>query len=174
MSTRCHILLEKNDSETKFVYHHFDGYPEGVGEELVGLLSRYNMQNWEPAAIANWLENQDDLYEPDDGIHGDEEYVYVIDCDSHTLRCYEYDGFGDGFGKECKIDGNVFDGTNPVPESNETDTEELPLVFIDIDTYWDSYMQIVAAMVTSNEYDLDDIPRKAKNLIAACINEIRD
>jgi len=170
MSTRCHVILEKKDCETEFVYHHFDGYPEGVGEELVGLLKKYNKQHWEPVAIANWLEKQDDLYEPDDGIHGDEEYVYVIDCDKHTLQCFEY---CNGIGAECKINGNVFDGTNSVDAGDDETNEDPIFDTIDFDTYWESYMKIVSAMIASNEYDLDDIPAKAKAMVSSCFNELR-
>jgi len=172
MSTRCHVILEKKDCETEFVYHHFDGYPEGVGEELVGLLKKFPFKNWEPYVLSTWLSQQDDLYEPDEGIHGDEDYVYKIDCDNHILKCYVYDG---NFDTECKIEGNVFDGTTPVSPTGDNDVEEdeLPLDFMSVDDYWKSYMKIVAAMVASNEYDFDEIPKKAKALIRACVNEIK-
>lgn len=100
MSTRCHIIIrdESNNFECR-IYHHFDGYPEGVGADLKKYLSQRET-NWFGTYIANDLikgkittETMNGLkpdmgYEVTFGIHGDEEFVYIIDCDEQTLKCY--------------------------------------------------------------------------------------
>ena len=35
MSTRSRIGIELEDGSIKSVYHHFDGYPEGLGVKLL-------------------------------------------------------------------------------------------------------------------------------------------
>jgi len=121
MSTRCHILIEsaKEPEQKIFVYRHYDGYPEGVGKELVKFLKTYQIthNDWDNRSIAFGLANMDDQYEIDDEIHGDEEYVYVIDCENQKLTCYEYD---DDFGDEVLIPGNIFQDGKRNEEVNFT------------------------------------------------------
>ena len=37
MSTRCHIFIKQAEKEIP-MYHHHDGYPDGVGAELKDIL----------------------------------------------------------------------------------------------------------------------------------------
>jgi hypothetical protein len=37
MSTRSFIAIENTDKSVTFAYCHFDGYPEGVGRDIVGM-----------------------------------------------------------------------------------------------------------------------------------------
>lgn len=103
MSTRCTILI-KNESEKEEVrlYHHHDGYPEGVGENLKKYLS--NIKYWDVYSIANELikSNEDDEYELTPCQHGDEEYAYLIDCKHRQLKCYKV-GWDEFDWKEKKI-----------------------------------------------------------------------
>ena len=91
MSTRCHIIIKWDDKET-FIYHHHDGYPEGVGTELKEILKSCTSYDWE--TIAEKILGYDDQYEEDSGIHGDEDYIYEIEAkDTYaTLKCYSYSG----------------------------------------------------------------------------------
>ncbi len=89
MSTRAHIrIIEGND--TFLLYHHHDGYPEGVGSDLKQFLSQRRW--WYADEIANDLIkgklDKDDEYEIASCLHGDEAYIYVINCDDRTLKCY--------------------------------------------------------------------------------------
>ena len=74
------------------LYHHCDGYPEGIGRDLKQFL--HAKKWWFASEIANDLIKQrgikDDGYEVTTCVHGDEEYIYVIDCDKKTLKCYEH------------------------------------------------------------------------------------
>ena len=104
MSTRCNIII-KDGPRRITLYHHHDGYPEGVGTELQDYLRRKWSQDWrhgwEGFYIANDLVKghilyplssdgrEDDEYEVTSGLHGDVEYVYVINCRAMAIRCYE-------------------------------------------------------------------------------------
>lgn len=100
MSTRCHIVvreIEETDNarylcKGHYVYHHCDGYPEGVGSELKEILESCPSYDWE--TIMEKILNYSDEYEEDSGIHGDEEYIYEIDSENtHAiLKCYSSDG----------------------------------------------------------------------------------
>lgn len=93
MSTRANIRIIDGDDQI-LIYHHCDGYPEGVGAELKTFLSRHK-GGWDAEDIARGLVTMKDEwnsfpYEPAICLHGDEEYVYVIDCVKNTLTCYRH------------------------------------------------------------------------------------
>lgn len=100
MSTRCHVIVIDSNDESHYVYHHCDGYPEGVGKDLKKILSKCSESgeyDWE--CILEEMMKYDDSYEEDSGIHGDEEYLYYIrtnDKDCITLDCYSYSFEGIG------------------------------------------------------------------------------
>ena len=77
-------MTEKNGE--KWFYHHFDGYPEGVGEKLKSILS--NAKDWNINTLSELL-LKTPQFEETDGQHGDEEYAYLIDCDKMTLTCFK-------------------------------------------------------------------------------------
>lgn len=89
MSTRAHIRI-KDGRDLFLLYHHHDGYPEGIGVDLKKFLSAKNY--WCGDCIANELvkSKDDDEYEITSCLHGDEEYIYVIDCNNKTLKCYKH------------------------------------------------------------------------------------
>ena len=97
MSTRATILIKsKKQNEQVRIYHHFDGYPEGVGADLKGYLK--TLQWWDVYDMANDLikgkcgivDRKPDMgYDLTSCQHGDEEYAYLIDCDNKTLKCYK-------------------------------------------------------------------------------------
>ena len=97
MSTRATILIKsKEQNEEVRVYHHCDGYPDGIGIDMKAYLK--TVAYWDVYQIANDLikgecgmvgNRHDDGYELTPCQHGDEEYAYLIDCDNKTLTCYE-------------------------------------------------------------------------------------
>lgn len=102
MSTRCHLIVRGavNDTpdEWTYIYHHFDGYPEGVGKDIASKFNEVIKPNvvghkYTLDDIVDFICDIEDGYEVDDGLHGDEEYVYVITLDEHkegvTIVCYE-------------------------------------------------------------------------------------
>lgn len=90
MSTRAHIRIQDKEN-VQYIYHHCDGYPEGVGEELKEMMeSMAKYKEWTPDFVHRSITNSDDSYEDaPEGQHGDEEYAYLIDCDDRTLTCYK-------------------------------------------------------------------------------------
>ena len=123
MSTRCNIII-KDGAERIYLYHHHDGYPMGVGTELQDYLQRKWGESWRSywcgTSIANDLvkghinyplakePHEDDEYEVTYGLHGDVEYVYVINCRARTIRCYSIP-WDDEFHKDFRIQwGKVF------------------------------------------------------------------
>ena len=85
MSTRGIIRVKQNDKQVD-VYRHYDCYPMGLGAELVEYLD--DIQDWYGNRIVKYITEKLDgevtLYN-----HADIEYMYVIDCDKNTLKCYQ-------------------------------------------------------------------------------------
>ena len=89
MSTRCSVIISSNGCKSKYLYHHCDGYPEGVGEELKKiLLNNPNLNT--PNEICDYINTVDSAYEYSSGVHDDIEYLYTINIDSHKLFCTDY------------------------------------------------------------------------------------
>jgi len=88
MSTRATIKIIKKGRKPVWMYHHCDGYPDGVGVDLLDLLSYYDNKKWLPNDLSDYINQNDYDYEFTEGQHGDEDYGYLIDCDKHTLKCY--------------------------------------------------------------------------------------
>ena len=100
MSTRSNILIIKKDSDNKFFvtqyYHHYDGYLEGVGEEL----RLYAITGVGVSAISNEalevsiekILSEDPEYDREDSynfseedeLHGDIEYLYILDVAKYS------------------------------------------------------------------------------------------
>lgn len=97
MSTRAFIRI-KNKEERISLFCRWDGDPEGIGLELKGFLSR--QENWSPESIAfcllrdpginQYFISRERLFFTDE-IHGTEDYVYIIDTKTKTLKCYEHE-----------------------------------------------------------------------------------
>lgn len=100
MSTRCIIVIrdywmnksEKIEKEIT-LYHHYDGYPSGVGKFLMDVIypSLISTNNIDGIIVANkLLKNKDDTgFEVTWYTHSDIEYKYVIDVPAKSIYCYE-------------------------------------------------------------------------------------
>lgn len=98
MSTRCCLIIKSgySDNSRIVLYHHHDGYPEGVGVQLKKVLSGY--KDWQIREHAlRFLPNElvkneaglnDNEWEITTEVHGDIDYLYVLNCKARTLRCY--------------------------------------------------------------------------------------
>lgn len=91
MSTRATIAVEsKQDKEFFRIYHHHDGYPQGVGADLVKQMDKLyaDRKFWYAEEIVNHLiKLPNDEYEITSCVHGDEEYFYIIDVDHQKVLC---------------------------------------------------------------------------------------
>jgi hypothetical protein len=90
MSTRCNIIV-RDDKNQYTLYHHRDGYPDGVGKDLY-----YKFKSWtqdsnklSATKLVNKLlkDKEDDGYELTTGLHADIEYLYEIDCIYGYVKC---------------------------------------------------------------------------------------
>lgn len=78
MSTRANVIVKKGDRSLYF-YRHCDGYPEELGEDLIDCLVSDPVDT-----LFNIIENCN--LELTDSIHGDIEYLYIIDLDGKLYR----------------------------------------------------------------------------------------
>ncbi len=97
MSTRCVIRIKRGSVGSVDLYHHCDGYPEGVGVQLLATIERWfegrpGGHEMDSEILANRLvKNEDeklndDSYEITLAKHVDLEYFYEIDFgDSDSL-----------------------------------------------------------------------------------------
>lgn len=104
MCTRCNIIVWNNtdSQEPKFVaqiYHHSDGYLEGVGAELASrIVSFLGEVKDSPADFVTEMSNDDPSYEIDDYVtdkpypHSDIEWRYDVffGADNIVVKCKEY------------------------------------------------------------------------------------
>ena len=93
MSTRCNVIVKENDGKFFQLYHHHDGYPEGVGvglEEYIEQMGPEHLRDGEK--FAKFLcDIQDDEYEYEGTNicpHRDIEYLYYIDLQEQFIYCY--------------------------------------------------------------------------------------
>ena len=125
MGTRANILLISPDNEVTQIYHHFDGYLYGVGEELrwfllcsVGISSLYKDTAVYDAFID--IISSDDSYEKDDDfelsddnrLHWDIEFLYVIkDTNLYCVNEWDlrnkFNTYSDLIDYVCKEDNKV-------------------------------------------------------------------
>lgn len=172
MSTRCHIVIKKEGFDRMYVYHHCDGYPSGVGADLVDMLKDYKFNDWTPSALARYIEDTDSGYEIDTDIHGDEDYIYEINCDNMTLKCYSadyYDEEVDDNEDAIEIPGNMdFSVYNTSPE---------PVSTTKMSIYFDTLVRISCAILSNPSYaglDENAVLMKALTMTLNLYNHIND
>lgn len=98
MSTRCCVKVVRNFGEAgttdriekAMLYHHHDGYPEGVGVDLKNRSLKWPSYYgiWDMDEIVNSLiKDTKDEYEFTVYDHTDIEYLYTINCNKMTITC---------------------------------------------------------------------------------------
>ena len=116
MSTRSNTVIK--DMETgieAYLYRHFDGYISGAGVEQAGYvnLMQKEMQHPTIEAVEDWYIKNGDGYEETSGIHGDVEYIYVLELNGpkskFNLRAFETKLFATNGGKSAVKDKEVTD-----------------------------------------------------------------
>lgn len=92
MSTRCQIKVTYLQ-QSLLIYHHWDGYPEGVGFDLIK--RQKQLKTWNGNVITNELvkDKEDNGYEIAFQVHTDLDYWYEIDCNRKTIRCWKVKGY---------------------------------------------------------------------------------
>ena len=95
MSTRCNIIVKDETGNRIYLYHHSDGYPEGVGTDLAHWAKTRNWGKYCNSAhhIATALLKglpspfygyEDRDYELTSGLHGDIDYFYIVNLYSNA------------------------------------------------------------------------------------------
>ena len=128
MSTRANVVIKKSDDKGAVnyaqLYHHHDGYCSGLGNDLSEYMAEIEAMSDEekknilktPVSLAKWFaaDERNDEFEYEGTnvyLHGDIEYLYVIDLTTETITCYsiwDWDGEIDdlakvnGEAKQCK------------------------------------------------------------------------
>ena len=151
MSTRAYIRIKKDGEDAVQFHHHCDGYPSGVGSDLVNLLRRY-IGEWSPVKLGTFINKEDDDFEfIDCGPSWDHEYLYLIDCNKKELSCYYKGITSRGENQEdyfladkLFIEDNIFDGRK---------IESSPVT---IESDWSSFRReaakdILCSLLTGNE-----------------------
>lgn len=93
MSTRSTITIKGNYATLK-LYHHCDGYPEGVGFDLMNRFYKKFQNEIYPDfndVCNNLVKDTNDEYEITEYNHVDREYEYEIDTEAKTIRCWKVD-----------------------------------------------------------------------------------
>ena len=93
MSTRSQIKITYL-KQSVLLYHHWDGYPKGVGKDLIQRQKKLN--TWNGENITNELvknTRKDNGYEVAFQVHTDLDYWYEIDCNRKTIRCWKVKGY---------------------------------------------------------------------------------
>lgn len=107
MSTRCNIIIKREGYNDIILYHHHDGYPQGVGYYLHSRLKKIKGWWYECDIANNLVKDTKDEYEITSCIHGDIDYLYTIDCDAKQLKCnrmhYNIEKHTQEIGKEEKM-----------------------------------------------------------------------
>jgi hypothetical protein len=96
MSTRSVIRI-KGDGKKVDLYHHYDGYIEGVGFDLLDMFYKNGELKFGfiENVVNNLIKKENDCYEWTPYKHGDIEYFYTIDVDKNELTAKEVDNWGD-------------------------------------------------------------------------------
>lgn len=105
MSTRCNVIINSYDKSGEPIhyqlYHHHDGYPLGVGADLVEYIKEIKTNEDNGLQILSSCEKladylcdplRNDEYENEGTnicLHGDIEYLYIIDLSTQVLKCFE-------------------------------------------------------------------------------------
>jgi len=160
MSTRCHIVIKEKGFGNVYIYHHCDGDPGGVGSEIVWALAGYQKYTkefdlkWSIKGVSEEILRLDDEYKEDYEIHGDEDYIYEIDCDNRTVKCYAGEYYDEKFpGDEIVIPGNK-DFTACNEEKKEYS-----------ESYRDTLTRVTCALIPINkESPIEQIVSTAKSI----------
>ncbi len=99
MSTRCNVVVvDVRTGDRTYLYHHCDGYPQGVGRELTSMLSRFRREVGERLIGSNervrFIQQTDCAYELTAGVHGDIEYLYTLKVMPDQIVFYAEDAEG--------------------------------------------------------------------------------
>lgn len=118
MSTRSQVKII-GENVVLNLYHHCDGYPEGVGFDLMDRfyndmlkMKELGRKLWFDDVANRIVKDPDDRYEITGVEHGDIEYEYIVDLVKNEIRCFEIEHIWSekpqgGF--DCQLERNEID-----------------------------------------------------------------
>lgn len=91
MSTRANIVIEYTDKDTNepaehWLYHHWDGYVQGIGEEIVQAVHDYRQYLDSKHDLHYLLNEFKRSYEDTGSMHGDIEFLYRITFSNNEVK----------------------------------------------------------------------------------------
>ena len=119
MSTRCQVRVIANGKNV-MLYHHWDGYPEGVGYCLLKILKKAENKRWADEFVNKMITKGN--FEITFGNHCDIEYYYELDFDKQQVNCMAVNNWGNKMEilehialiyneeKDVKVDEEIFEG----------------------------------------------------------------
>lgn len=119
MSTRCQVEVIANGLSV-MLYHHCDGYPEGVGYCLERII-RFKREFYSASDLINRMVKKG-KFEITFGNHSDIEYFYELNFDKHEVNCMAVNNWGDTMEileriplkydpeKDVHVDKEIFEG----------------------------------------------------------------
>ena len=83
MSTRSNTIIKdlKNPDSIVYLYRHFDGYLDGAGFDILNYVNIIINKNvkLDAVSVGEWIVNNGAGYEYTTDIHGDIEYLYIVE-----------------------------------------------------------------------------------------------
>lgn len=119
MSTRCNVII-KNDKDFIQLYHHYDGYPAGVGRMLQkcihDMISMDILLDTHPVVEYLCSQNGGSEWELDTTqyLHGDIEFLYIVDLYEKSVKCFSINIINNNIGPTCDILNKLDDIKNVV------------------------------------------------------------
>ena len=161
MSTRAYIRIKKEGEGAVNFHHHCDGYPSGVGSDLVNILTQYT-GDWSPAKLGAFINEKDDEFKfIGNGPSWDHEYLYLIDCDKRELSCYYK-----GITSQSENQEDYFDANKLFIEGNIFDGRKIKSSPVAIEPDWGAFRReaakdILPALIdkASDVYDLESLAK---------------
>ena len=118
MSTRSQVKVICN-GKSVMLYHHWDGYPEGVGYCLLKILKKVENKRWVDEYINKMITRGN--FEITFVNHCDIEYYYELDFDKQQVNCMAINNWNGTMEieqhidlvydeeKDCNVDEEIFE-----------------------------------------------------------------
>lgn len=167
MSTRTNIIIkDSNQPVQRLIYHHCDGYFEGVGCEIKNEILPIYISNYKSFHVNDlWAEiiDFDEQYMNSECIHGDIEYLYMLEVISDSVlkfKCWRvpcFDTYDYTTNENCTLiyEADIFiNGCKKVivNECQDSDDDEYDSSYGDNTTVCDEVETVIDESKTTLEH----------------------
>ncbi len=185
IATRCSIIIEQEGSRIcpTYIYHHYDGYPAGVGKKLENQLEKY-IQNDKSLFtiddVAKSICSIDSGYENVYNISWDIEYLYIVRIligNKLGLKCYKINkmtpfnlnDFEEVYNKVLEKEKNP-----PLKEKLYFDVDELLMHLRSWKRFYEEMMFPIDQNSTETEKEIHYKSKGAVEYITTLINQLKN